>query len=479
MAQQKLIDTEKETVERVAELIAPPAIAGAGPDEIERRVGEVRELVEGLSSDVMYAEVFGMASQHPNSFLRHRFLELAADVHRESVFARRYLRERTHDDEDFVALDAIVTCGELELQPAFSDLQDIVESPVDGVEKVSQPIGAGFAKAVEAGMNVLGTDDLEAARRLEEYYDENRHFPLEELRKPQLERAVDDDAFDPDDPPEGMVAVPGGTYTFGVDSLSALPDDRIPEGGGFLTPYEMEVPPFYIDRYPVTNEEYAEFVEWVDEHGHDYCHPGEPDDKDHRPNVRHDDRFGPDHPVTGIDWFDAYAYAQWAGKDLPIEEEWEAAARGPEGNVLPWGDDWRPDQLNWAGYAFDREFEDLDEWRRTVAGAEHFEYDEPARTTTPVDEFPDNESWCGARDLVGNVWEYTKTSFVTRSELCPMITHPHRTSHENIYDNPNAHVVVRGGTWTSIPEFANGVYRTKDVMTDRHFEIGFRCVKRP
>lgn len=475
MDSRKRIEADKQTVQGVADLIAPSKTKNATYAEIERRVEKVRGSIEERSSDVILAELFGMASNHPSSYLRHAFLSVAADCHRESVFARRYLRERTHDDADFVALDAITTCGELELQSAYIDFLDIVH-PSRGAQEINQPIGAGFAKVVDAGMNVLGTDDPDAADRLHAFYEENNHFPLDTLGKPQLERSVDADL---EDPPDGMVAVPGGTYRFGVDSLSELPDDRIPERGGFVTPYEMEVPPFYIDEYPVTNAEYDEFVEWTEENGHDYCHPGEIDGKDHRRNTRHDERFGPDHPVAGIDWFDAYAYAKWAGKDLPIEEEWEVAARGPEGHVLPWGDDWRPDQLNWAGEVYDSDFEDLDEWRETLATIEHFEYDRPSRTTTPVDEYPDNESWCGARDMVGNVWEYTKTSFVTRGEICPMISHPRPNSHENVYDNPDAHVVVRGGTWTSIPEFANGVYRSKDVLTDRHFEIGFRCIKRP
>jgi hypothetical protein len=126
MNRQQRIDDEKQTVERVAGLIAPPETEDADYPEIERKGEEVRRLIDELSSDVIFADVFGMAGNHPSSYVRHDFPAVAADLHRESVFARRYLCERTHDDADFVALDTITTCGKLEPQEAYIDFLDIV-----------------------------------------------------------------------------------------------------------------------------------------------------------------------------------------------------------------------------------------------------------------------------------------------------------------------------------------------------------------
>ncbi len=141
-----------------------------------------------------------------------------------------------------------------------------------------------------------------------------------------------------------MVFIPGGEFSMGTDS-----------GYPFEGPsHRAKVEGFYLDATEVTNRDFRAFVqatgyvtesekqgssgvfdtstgEWSLVEGADWNHPGGPDSTIEGRE---------DHPVIHVSWNDANAFAQWAGKHLPTEAEWEYAARGGRGDVLyPWGDD--------------------------------------------------------------------------------------------------------------------------------------------
>lgn len=466
------IDTELETVQEITSRFHPDETAHLDKEATRRLVSEAEPEMTSLSTDRALSELYGMAALHPNAHVRYYMLDVARE-HAANVFAQEFITTLTHDDEDFVAFEALRACRELDLQRSIDDLISISNWPSERLTKGKKPVGVGHAMVLEAILDIFGTDEPKEVERIEDYYRENGHVPVKRLSKLSLDASG---PADPDGPaPDGMVRVPGGRYTVGIEK-SRLPFTRF-DDSDFTTTYEVDVDTFYIDKYPVTNAEYERFLEDVADDDHKYCHPGEPDDKDHRPNTLDDDRIAQDHPVTGIDFYDAYAYAKWAGKDLPTEEEWEIAARGESGNVFPWGDEWHPDRLNWAGYAFDVDIEGLHDWRDVIATADRME-PVPEQITTPVDAFPENESEFGAVDMVGNVWEYTKTNFFSRQEMYPIFDHSRRKAHEHLMENPEAFPVIRGGAWSSIPEMTTAPYRGKDLMTDRHNEIGFRCVVR-
>lgn len=135
-----------------------------------------------------------------------------------------------------------------------------------------------------------------------------------------------------------MVLIHAGEFIMGIENQR---DDCRPQ-------HTVYLPAFYMDRYEVTNAQYYEFLEYIRKTGdHSKCHKDEPQGKDHTPREWENAYYNnPEFPVTRIDWFDAYAYAAWAGKRLPTEAEWEKAARGTNGNKWPWGNTWDPRKCN-------------------------------------------------------------------------------------------------------------------------------------
>ncbi len=210
---------------------------------------------------------------------------------------------------------------------------------------------------------------------------------------------------------EGMVWIPGGSYLIGA-SMSD-PDAKIDEQPQKLVVLEG----FYIDIFPVTNEDYWEFVgqtgyvtggDWQS-----YFVPGQ-------------ERY----PARGMTYYDAVAYADWAGKRLPTEEEWEAAARGTDGRRYPWGNEWIPENAATEDYA-------------------------------PVDAHPGNISPFGVREMSGNVWEWTQSYF-------------------GAYSDASAHsltlLVLRGGSVNCSPPLCRTTERGADPRNMGNASYGFRCV---
>lgn len=185
-------------------------------------------------------------------------------------------------------------------------------------------------------------------------------------------------------PASGMVRVPAGTFVQGLTEaqarhaliLAQIPpsDDQVQQltGSGAR---RVHCPAFDIDRTPVTNEEYAAFVDAV----------GYPEPERFREALAE----GPDHPVTSVSWKDALCYALWRGKRLPSSLEWEKAARGAEDDrMYPWGNAFEPERCE----------------HRSPAGAPSS--GRGALPTAPVGRLPAGQSPWGVHDLVGNVNEW-------------------------------------------------------------------------
>ena len=201
--------------------------------------------------------------------------------------------------------------------------------------------------------------------------------------------AMRDSSRTPPTPVPGRVSVVPGVPK--PPTIVTAPHKTVIEDG-MVRVEPVDVPAFYICRYPVTNREYAEFLRNAASRQHTHCHEDEPPHKDHRPLGWSADRvrYSGNHPVSGVDWYDAYAYASWRGWRLPSVQEWElAAGYDPDSATsrrFPWGED--PE--------------------RAVTCCNCWEASKPDgyENTTPVGAFPDGISPWGCHDMAGNVWEW-------------------------------------------------------------------------
>ncbi len=215
--------------------------------------------------------------------------------------------------------------------------------------------------------------------------------------------------------PKGMVYVPGGEFNMG----SAGGDDFE------RPPHRVSVKPFFIDLYEVTREDYARFVEQT---GHSPP-PGWGGALPPAGTARW--------PVTHVSWHDAVAYAEWADRRLPTEEEWEFAARGTDGRSYPWGGEWQAGMAN-AGGAGGGGLADVGSFKGT--------------------------SPFGAYDMVGNAWEWTAS---------PPSVYPGGSARTT---QPGDFRVIRGGSWSTPNGQATTTYRGYLERGSRDTDkTGFRC----
>jgi formylglycine-generating enzyme len=277
------------------------------------------------------------------------------------------------------------------------------------------------------------------------------------------------------------VDLPGGTFLMGTNYPYGFPID----GEGPVRPVTLS--PFSIDKYPVTNAEFAVFVGETgyvsdsERYGWSFvfwshiptarfselvrdtvaaapwwCQvPGASWRSPEGPGSDIQDRSR--HPVVHVSWNDAFAYAAWAGQSLPTEAQWEYAARGGlEQKLYPWGDELTPEAHHlcniWQG-----EFPRNDTAEDGYAG------------TCPVDAFPPNGF--GLYSMTGNVWEWCADWFISSftADLTQDPTGP---------DKGHAKV-MKGGSFLCHASYCNRyrvAARTSNTPDSAASNVGFRCV---
>lgn len=218
--------------------------------------------------------------------------------------------------------------------------------------------------------------------------------------------------------PLDMVKVPKGLFLYGAERGRKVIDHD-----------------YWIDKYPVTNEWYGKFV-LAD--GYENMAYWSPEGWEWKiksdiicPQYWNDTKWNNDnHPIVGVSYYEAEAFAKWAGKRLPTEREWEKAARGERGRQYPWGEEFDQARCN-----------------SSESGIGH---------TTSVSQYSNGISPYGCYDMAGNVWQWCANWFDEQKK-----------------DSR----VIRGGSWGYEWEFLRVSYRLGVNMGDRNSNIGFRLAQ--
>lgn len=447
---------------RVSQVIGIPAdmleIDDTSDDRYWTLVRRVVALVEQRSrvGDGVPA-LASLVATHPEWPVRAAAVRLLAEHHAGDPAADSAVAAATHDTVDWVAFTALKVISEYRIAAAVPDLIRISGWPSNFTRPdfTRKPVGCGAAFTKRALLAIFGTRDTVELRQLEDDYFSDLRAKIEAARKHPRRNA-------------DVVAVPAcpaiiGTHDAEPGRFRMTQDDS--------TLRAVDVPAFLIDRTTVTNARYREFLDEVGNSG-EFDHLDQPLERSHRPVHWHDPRFNAsDLPVVGIDWYDAYAFANWAGGSLPSEVQWEKAARGVDGRRYPWGSEWDPDRVNYVERAYGTAVADLDSLEALLVTTTHDA--NPAHPVLPADALPQGGSPYGALQMSGNVWELTRTNFYTGADMDPFFKGRLPLEFMNRKD---AFHVLRGGTWTSPPTCLTTFYRGKDLITDRHNEVGFRCV---
>ncbi|MEG5136620.1 MULTISPECIES: SUMF1/EgtB/PvdO family nonheme iron enzyme [unclassified Microcoleus] len=246
--------------------------------------------------------------------------------------------------------------------------------------------------------------------------------------------------------PNSAIAIPGGEFYMGSDAAEALDNER--------SRHLCYLEAYAIDRYPVTCGQYRDFMtsggyqnrDWWSAEGWEWQKVHLVD----RPLYWSENPAFSNHPVCGVSWYEAEAYCNFAGKRLPSEAEWEKAASWDATNqtklTYPWG-----------------------ETRPNASLCNHGNH---LANTSPVDAFPKGASAAGCCDMLGNVWEWTASTF----DAYPKFeSYPYKGYSELYFDGE--HRVLKGGSWATFPQAMRSTFRNWYYPGVRQIIAGFRCAK--
>jgi iron(II)-dependent oxidoreductase len=237
--------------------------------------------------------------------------------------------------------------------------------------------------------------------------------------------------------PPDMLGIPAGPFIMGAN---AGPEDERPA-------HEVTLAAFAIDRFPVTNAQYADFLNRRATSAAPRLYDfNDPDARIHRRGERWSaDRGFEHHPVMEVPWTGAVAYCALAGKRLPTEAEWEKAARGTDERPYPWGPE-PPDRLR-------------------------AQFDAGWNETQPVDAFPAGASPYGVHDMAGNAWEWVSSAYRP---------YPYRADDGREDPRPGPVRGTRGGGHDSPAAGITTTQRGRNLSRNPasgHHNIGFRCAR--
>jgi len=237
-----------------------------------------------------------------------------------------------------------------------------------------------------------------------------------------------------------MRLVPAGEFTMGSETY----DDEKPIHQVYLDAY-------YMDKYEMTNALYETCV------SAGVCDPPQQTSSYTHTSYYGDSQYA-DYPVIYVDWNQATTYCEWRGARLPTEAEWEKAARGTDGRVYPWGNEWdvrSTRRLNFSD-------------KNDPTGASDTVADDGYADTAPVGSYPNGISPYGLYDMAGNVWEWVADWYDSSYYANSPSSNPMGSS-------SGEYRVLRGGSWDSDGDNARSAYRSWYDPSLFSLNVGFRC----
>jgi len=265
----------------------------------------------------------------------------------------------------------------------------------------------------------------------------------------QMDTPVDIVTAPPSEPPPGMVLIPAGEFRMGSNRGDS---DEKPV-------HTVYVDAFYMDKYEVTNAQYAEFLNEMGKHregGLRWYDTGDAAARIALLGGRYEVSVGyENHPVTEVSWYGAMAYAAWAGKRLPTEAEWEYAARGGlSGSTYPWGN--------------------------ADADATRENFNNNVGDTTAVGKYPPNGY--GLYDMAGNVWEWCLDQYNSSFYAVSAVRNPLSGAQRlgwllDNYIGVKSLRVLRGGSWINLVSHLRSGRRGNMNPSYTVSDNGFRCVR--
>jgi ergothioneine biosynthesis protein EgtB len=246
----------------------------------------------------------------------------------------------------------------------------------------------------------------------------------------------------PAPPQTPLVEIPAGSFEMGSNALIAQDNER-PAHSVFLETYRLE-------QHPVTQGQYQQFIQAGGYQNPDYWSPEgwqwRQNQEITTPLYWRPQPATWHHPVYGVSYYEAQAYANFVGRRLPTEAEWEKAARWPNA------------------------FEISAKEQSSIPSSNLGNFNQWQRQTTPVGHFPQGRSLAGCDDLLGNVWEWTSSLFTPYPGF---ESYPYPGYSQAYFDQQ--HYVLRGGSWATRPWALRASFRNWYHPWVRQILAGFRC----
>ncbi|MEA5571556.1 ergothioneine biosynthesis protein EgtB [Calothrix sp. UHCC 0171] len=275
-----------------------------------------------------------------------------------------------------------------------------------------------------------------------------------------------------------MIQIPAGEFEMGSNDIDALDNESFA--------HQVYLDTYYIDRYPVTCQQYREFMQaggyenaqyWSDA-GWRWLQSEQVQQPLKQPLYWHDNAAWDNHPVCGVSYYEAEAYAKFVGKRLPTEAEWEKAVRGEKEEITEGNGELAGKTTARQGY-HQRKYP----WGNEEPTAEYcncavsiFESQSQFQSqfqsqTTPVNAYPQGQSAYGMYDALGNVWEWTSSWF----DAYPGFIYYPYIGYSQVYFD-GKHRVLKGGSFATRIWAMRGSFRNWYHPHVRQIFAGFRCV---